>query len=387
MNKTTTFTTEKELAVIEFYNLPMSMSKTAEEFNCSIKKINNILLKYNIQKHDLETIEKTCNNRTELSKEQEQELIIFYKNNSARATVDKYHLRLSRLNRILEKNNVDRHQPIKKEITEADIAFIQENYSKMSHSEMCKKLHITTERLSDILEQLQIEKHTKTESSKIANNKDFTDGELKELINFYAENNIWNTCRTFHTNPEYLEKILAENNIPIHTAEKKAEIKNKNQSIGLKKYFQENPDVAHRSHGRTRYIYNGVHFDSSWELAFWIYAKDNNHSIEREPISFLYYVGDKKHYYFPDFICNGKYIEIKGDHMLNNGKLKNTWETANNDKIEAKQRCMDEHNVKVLSSNELKMAFWHIKEKYGKDYLQKFRVTKLETNVKENTDE
>lgn len=32
-----------------------------------------------------------------------------------------------------------------------------------------------------------------------------------------------------------------------------------------------------------KYNYEGQMFDSSWELALWIYAKDHNEEIERDP--------------------------------------------------------------------------------------------------------
>ena len=58
--------------------------------------------------------------------------------------------------------------------------------------------------------------------------------------------------------------------------------------------------------------HNGVYFDSSWELAYWLYCVDHNIPIERNEKGFEYYIDDKRHLYYPDFIVNGEYVEIKG---------------------------------------------------------------------------
>lgn len=51
---------------------------------------------------------------------------------------------------------------------------------------------------------------------------------------------------------------------------------------------------------------------STWELAYYIYCIDHNINIKRCADRFAYIYKNKKHYYTPDFIVNGQYIEIKG---------------------------------------------------------------------------
>lgn len=63
------------------------------------------------------------------------------------------------------------------------------------------------------------------------------------------------------------------------------------------------------------YIYNGISFDSSWELAVWIYAVHNGIFIEREPVYLEFTHGGKIHTVTPDFRINGKLVEIKGSHL------------------------------------------------------------------------
>ena len=69
--------------------------------------------------------------------------------------------------------------------------------------------------------------------------------------------------------------------------------------------------------GKTYYY--GQRFDSAWELAVWIYCIDHNIPIIREPCSYKYFgangVSDD-HDYTPDFMIDGKLIEIKGDHWF-----------------------------------------------------------------------
>jgi len=66
-----------------------------------------------------------------------------------------------------------------------------------------------------------------------------------------------------------------------------------------------------------KYNYYGIYFDSSWELAVWIYCIDNNISIIRNPCTFNY--TDSKgniRSYIPDFMINGQLVEVKGDHYF-----------------------------------------------------------------------
>lgn len=58
-------------------------------------------------------------------------------------------------------------------------------------------------------------------------------------------------------------------------------------------------------------FYDGTHFDSSYELAFYVYLKELGVPICRNKNSFDYFYNGSWHKYYPDFIVNGFYIEIK----------------------------------------------------------------------------
>lgn len=57
--------------------------------------------------------------------------------------------------------------------------------------------------------------------------------------------------------------------------------------------------------------YNGIFCDSSWELAFVIYSLDKGIPIKRCSEHFQYEINGHRHNYFPDFVIDGVYYEIK----------------------------------------------------------------------------
>lgn len=58
-------------------------------------------------------------------------------------------------------------------------------------------------------------------------------------------------------------------------------------------------------------FYKGYWCDSSYELAYLIYCLDSDIKIERNKKGFEYFYEEKRHLFYPDFIVNGKYVEIK----------------------------------------------------------------------------
>lgn len=109
--------------------------------------------------------------------------------------------------------------------------------------------------------------------------------------------------------------------------------------------------------GKITHIYKGVVFDSSWELAFWIWCEDNGKSIKRN-LNPIFSKSGKK--YYPDFVVDGKLYEIKGDFL--------TKQDGYEDKLEA----FIVNHVEVLMSKEIQPILKYIYKKYGKNYLKKF---------------
>ena len=127
-----------------------------------------------------------------------------------------------------------------------------------------------------------------------------------------------------------------------------------------------NPAVISKM--RARYYYDEQRFDSSWELAYYIWLKDHDIPFEFhiDPIDYSYQ--GKRHRYFPDFKVNGVLVEVKGPQLL---KLMQESNSLDN----AKYRCMVEHNVKIMTDCSEYLNY--IEEKYGKEYLQQFRNRKF----------
>jgi DNA-directed RNA polymerase subunit RPC12/RpoP len=133
------------------------------------------------------------------------------------------------------------------------------------------------------------------------------------------------------------------------------EIIEKGKNTSLKKYGKPNNGFLAKPKS---YLYEGQVFDSSWELAYWIWCIDNGISIERNHQSFK---RDDGGLLYPDFIVNGELIEIKGEHL----KKKEEWLI--------KLKCYQDNNIKILSWVDVKPMVRYIEEKYGKGYLKSWR--------------
>ena len=125
----------------------------------------------------------------------------------------------------------------------------------------------------------------------------------------------------------------------------------------------------------SKYLFNNICFDSAPELAFYIWLSDNNIKFEYQPnITFEYEFEGKKHFYMPDFLVENQLIEIKGRQFLNeDGTWRNPYNKNQNEICEAKHQCVLKNNVKILYFNNYKKYLDYINDKYGKDYLKKFK--------------
>ena len=111
-----------------------------------------------------------------------------------------------------------------------------------------------------------------------------------------------------------------------------------------------------------KYLYDGIKFDSSWELIYYVWLRDTNREFTYHPVISYPYVNDdgKPSVYEPDFIVDGQLYEIKGDHFFDSdGHLINPYQKGKPLCV-AKQRCMEEHNVTILRLVDLQDAFNYI---------------------------
>lgn len=131
-----------------------------------------------------------------------------------------------------------------------------------------------------------------------------------------------------------------------------------------------NPEIRHSIKG---YEFEGIHFDSSWELAYYIWLRDSKKAFIYHPPFFMDYVDDagEQHKYQPDFLVEGKFIEIKGDHFFNEkGEPYNHYEKAF---WWSKYNALVDNKIEILKFEEIRQYLRYVKETYGSDYLRSFK--------------
>lgn len=99
--------------------------------------------------------------------------------------------------------------------------------------------------------------------------------------------------------------------------------------------------------------YKGYWCDSSYELVWVIYNIDHKIQFERNVKGFEYFYNGETHKFYPDFIKDDSYCEIKG------------YKTK---QLEAKIKQFP-FKIKVLYKNDLKEMFEYVIENYGKNFI------------------
>ena len=149
------------------------------------------------------------------------------------------------------------------------------------------------------------------------------------------------------------------------------------------KHPMQNPNILAKTFGK--YIYDMKTFDSSWEIAYYIWLKDNKIDFKYHPnISFKYKYNGKIHYYCPDFLVNNILTEIKGPQFIKNERMINPYDSNMNDLFNAKYKCMLENNVNIIT--DCKKYLNYVNEKYGKSYIKNFKIQNLK-NIFDNLNE
>ena len=143
------------------------------------------------------------------------------------------------------------------------------------------------------------------------------------------------------------------------------------QKYGVESYSQ-TPDFA-RYH-KSSYTYDGIRFDSSWELIFYIYHADQNDNVSRCTERFEYEYNNEIHYYFPDFNVNGELYEIKGDQFFNDdGTMCNPYDHSQDGLFEAKHQCGLQNHVNFIRKDDIMKMKEFIVNKYTIDYIRLFK--------------
>ena len=99
--------------------------------------------------------------------------------------------------------------------------------------------------------------------------------------------------------------------------------------------------------------YRGYWCDSSWELAFVVYNIEHNIIFERNYVGYDYIFENEIHKFYPDFIIDGIFYEIKG-YMT----------PQNKEKIES-----FEHEIVLIDKKSIKKYIEYVVSKYGKNFI------------------
>ena len=158
---------------------------------------------------------------------------------------------------------------------------------------------------------------------------------------------------------------------------KNAAVIQKTAQTCIERYGVKSPAQDYDIQKKTRgvYEYNGIYFRSSWEVAFYIFHEDAKHDVKYTPTAFEYQDADgTMRKYFPDFSVDGKLYEIKGEQFISkNGTFQNPFDHSKDASSELKRQCMIKNRVQLLRKKDMKKYLEYVNEKYGKDYLKKFR--------------
>ena len=182
-----------------------------------------------------------------------------------------------------------------------------------------------------------------------------TDEEMSEINDKKVNSYLINFGCTHPSKSVEIKDKIKETNIERYDVDnvfKSEEIKEKIKQTNLDKYGVEYYSQSENFHKTklSRYRYDNISFDSSYELCFYKFCKDRNLNIIRNTEFLVYFYNGIEHHYFPDFKINNRYIEIKGLHFFENNKLINPYDRNQDDFYEAKYQCMIDNNVIIISN-------------------------------------
>ena len=136
---------------------------------------------------------------------------------------------------------------------------------------------------------------------------------------------------------------------------------------------------------------DGIMFDSDWEVYVYLYYRDKESAIIREPKPPLIYYDSEgdSHKYYPDFMIDGKYVEVKGSQFFKdqdpNKEMifpynKCKWDKEKLDKEMDIARCKGEFikkNTYLISKHNIKLYKDYFFQNYDYNWLQSMRFNNL----------
>ena len=173
--------------------------------------------------------------------------------------------------------------------------------------------------------------------------------------------------------PNWKEKV--QMNWKNKSQEELNEITEKIRTTMIEVYGTSNPSDFTK---RGRYYYDNQKFDSSWEVYFYSYLKDNNISFQYHTKNFYfpYDFEGKPCRFYPDFIVGDKIYEVKGDHFFDeNDVMINPFDLSDR-KPQYKQKCIQENNVILIRGKEIGKYKKYFEEHHSDINIMDLYVTK-----------
>lgn len=177
---------------------------------------------------------------------------------------------------------------------------------------------------------------------------------------------------------EDVKRKIRETNLErygVDNPRKSKEIEDKIKETCIERYGVEHPFSNHdvRLKCQQSYNYRNIFFDSSWELAYYIYLTDNGIDFEYQPNCYFEFMGKR---YYPDFIVDGKFKEIKGDQFFDGDRMVNPYDRSKkqDELYEAKHQCMIDNGVDIIRADRMMPILDYINNTYSKDYLKLFKT-------------
>jgi len=260
------------------------------------------------------------------------------------------------------------------------------SYEKGKYTKEDTKL-ITEKRSKTNLEKYGIENTWQLEKVKrMSSERDWTERNINTQKSCIIKYGVTNPAQTEESKEKSHETLLKR----YGTVEASYKIRMENSKGTYMKHYgvdhnfkskewrREANEIIIKKYGRMiysrTYVYNEVCFDSSWELAYYIWLTDNKQNFTYQPITDFTYLGSDgiSHKYHPDFLVEGEYQEIKGNQFFNKegepycAITKSWWKE--------KYNFIQENKVKLLKYNDLFPILKYIEKVYGKSYLKSFKI-------------
>ena len=188
-----------------------------------------------------------------------------------------------------------------------------------------------------------------------------THGEGKDWKNnnlgYLRDRSGWNKNLTKENSPS-LKKVSETHKRHLEEGLFHPGFKGKSHSNKTKENWKKNPNMGGLREGSGRGIkgwYKQFYCRSTWELAWLVYNIEHGVVVKQCHESFEYLFEEEKHKYYPDFIVEDRYFEIKG---YRDKKVKS--------KID--QFPLDKTLIMIEGKKEIKTYLEYVIKKYGKEF-------------------